>query len=143
MTNDFSTLADATARSPLGRHLDWHAEDVTLDQARFRMPFAPHNVTVGNMVHGGAIAALADAAATAACWATPEAGSGSRGATVALNVNYLKAALGADLVADARVVKRGGSICVADVEVREPGGELVAVARATYKLGKHTPTRAG
>ena len=135
MSVNFSTLADTTARSPLGRHLNWQAEVVDTDYARFRMPFAEHNVTVGKMVHGGAISALADAAATAACWATPEADpGGSRGATIALNVNFLKAALGADLVADARVVQRGGSVCVADVDVRSAAGELVAVARATYKL---------
>ena len=102
MALNFGTLADTTARSPLGRHLNWIAERVDNDCARFRMPFAEHNVTVGNMVHGGAISALADAAATAACWATPEAAPDSRGATVALNVNFLKAALGTDLVADAR-----------------------------------------
>lgn len=135
MTIDFSTLADSTARSPLGRHLDWRAERIEPDRACFHMPFAEHNVTVGNMVHGGAISALADAAATAACWATPDADPAtSRGATVALNINFLKAALGVGLTADARVVQRGGSLCVADVEVRSDDGELIALARATYKL---------
>lgn len=139
---DFSTLADRTARSPLGRHLDWHAEHIETDHARLRMPFAEHNVTVGNMVHGGAISALADAAATAACWATDTTDAGSRGATIALNVNFLKAALGVDLIADATVVQRGGSVCVADVTVATAAGEIMAVARATYKLsrGKGSPT---
>jgi uncharacterized protein (TIGR00369 family) len=135
MALDFAALADRTARSPLGQHLNWHADHVETDHARFRMPFAQHNVTVGNMVHGGAISALADAAATAACWATPEADpQRSRGATIALSVNFLKAALGAELVADARVVQRGGSVCVADVNVHTDQQELVAVARVTYKL---------
>jgi uncharacterized protein (TIGR00369 family) len=139
MPNDFTSLADLTARSPLGRHLDWHAEAISADRARFRMPYAEHNVTVGNMVHGGAIAALADAAATAACWATDAVNAGSRGATVALGINYLEAALGVDLIADARVVKRGGSLCVADVEVTTPDGKQVALARATYKLTHGRP----
>ncbi len=134
MALDFSTLADTTARSPLGCHLGWQPVAITDDRASFRMPFAQHNVTVGNMVHGGAISALADAAATAACWASPEAGPDSRGATIALNVNFLKAALGTDLVAEAVVVQRGGSLCVADVTVRDEAGTTVAVARATYKL---------
>jgi uncharacterized protein (TIGR00369 family) len=141
MALDFWTLADSTARSPLGRHLGWQADHIDTDRARLRMPFAEHNVTVGNMVHGGAISALADAAATAACWATREADpQRSRGATIALNVNFLKAALGIDLVADARVVQRGGSVCVADVEVRSDQEELIAVARVTYKLS-HGPSR--
>jgi uncharacterized protein (TIGR00369 family) len=107
------------------------------------MPFAEHNVTVGNMVHGGAISALADAAATAACWATDTTDADSRGATIALNVNFLKAALGVDLVADATVVQRGGSICVADVSVTTDSGEVMAVARATYKLARGKGSRPG
>ena len=133
-TPDFSAVGERTARSPLGQQLDWRCESITTDHARFRMPYAARNTTVGEMVHGGAIAALADAAATAACWATDAVTPGSRGATVALTVNYLQAALGVELIADARVVRRGGSICVADVEVTRPDGELVALARATYKL---------
>jgi uncharacterized protein (TIGR00369 family) len=126
---------DFSARSPLGQHLDWRTDHIETDRARFRMPFAEHNVTVGNMVHGGAISALADAAATAACWATEKADpQRSRGATIALTVNFLKAALGVELVADARVVQRGGSVCVADVDVRTDSDELIAVARVTYKL---------
>lgn len=135
MAIDYAILADSTARSPLGRHLGWQAEDIDDDRARLRMPFAEHNVTVANMVHGGAISALADAAATAACWATPESDpQTSRGTTIALNVNFLNAALGAELVADARVIRRGGSVCVADVEITSGDGDLIAVARATYKL---------
>ena len=133
-SSDFSRIADMTARSPLGEHLGWHTVEVRDDYAEFRMPFAEHNVTVANMVHGGAIAALADAAATAACWATPNLGPQARGATLALNVNYLRAALGTELVARARVVKRGRSVCVASVEVANEADELVATATATYQL---------
>lgn len=134
MAVSLADLSDRIARSPLGRHLDWQTEHIADDHARLRMPFAPHNVTAGTLVHGGAISALADAAATAACWATPAAGPGSRGTTIALNVNFLKGAMGVDLIADARVVQRGGSICVADVSVEDPDGQAIAVARATYKL---------
>jgi uncharacterized protein (TIGR00369 family) len=134
MNPDYQQLAHHTARSPLGRHLGWRPMDVRDDEAVFRMPFAEHNVTVGDMVHGGAIAALADAAATAVCWATRHVNAASRGATVALNLNYLQAARGVDLIARARVVQRGGSICVAAVEVGTESGTLVATATATYKL---------
>jgi uncharacterized protein (TIGR00369 family) len=134
MANSYDDTGERIARSPLGRHLGWESEHIENDHARIRMNFAEHNVTVGNMVHGGAISARADAAATAACWATESAGAESRGATIALNVNFLTAALGTDLIADARVIQRGRTVCVADVTVFTPEGEAVAVARATYKL---------
>jgi uncharacterized protein (TIGR00369 family) len=137
---DFSQLADGTARSPLGRHLDWHCVSVAEDEAVFRMPFHEHNVTVGDMVHGGAIAALADAVATAACWATDRLTPDSRGTTIALNVNFLNAARGCELVASARVIQRGGSICVAEVLVRDAEDTPVARATATYKLSHGRPS---
>jgi acyl-coenzyme A thioesterase PaaI-like protein len=40
---------------------------------------------------------------------------------------------GRDLLADARVLRRGGSLCSCDVEVRA-GESLVAKALVTYKL---------
>lgn len=131
---DYTDIADLTARSPLGVHLDWRTVTISEDHAVLTMPFRPHNVTVGNVVHGGAIAALADAAATAACWATRARTPESRGTTIALNINYLRAAAGCDLTAVAHVVRRGKSICVADVSVEDGDANQVARVTATYKL---------
>jgi uncharacterized protein (TIGR00369 family) len=134
MDTDFSDNLMRIAGSPLGEHLGWKSVEGKPDKALLQMPFAKHNVTIGNMVHGGAIAALADAAATAACWATDLVTEQSRGTTIALNINYIHAALGCDLYARAEVVQRGGSICVAEVDIETEDGTRVARATATYKL---------
>lgn len=131
---DYTDIADLTAASPLGNHLGWHAVAIDQDYSVIAMPFKEHNVTIGNIVHGGAIAALADAAATAACWATPERTDASRGTTIALNMNYLHAAAGSTLTATAKVIQRGKSICVADVDVSDDNDVSVARGTATYKL---------
>jgi uncharacterized protein (TIGR00369 family) len=57
------------------------------------------------------------------------------GSTVALSVNFLRAARGKEIVATAQVVKRGRSICFSEVSVTEADGELVANGLVTYKLG--------
>ena len=131
---DYSHIGQRTARSPLGERLNWHTVEISDDSAVFRMPFAKHNVTIGNMVHGGAVAALIDATATASCWATVKTSEESRGATIALNVNYLRAALGCDLEARAQVRHRGGSIWVVSVNVVDDEEVLIANATVTYKL---------
>ena len=51
-----------------------------------------------------------------------------------LTVNYLQGAKSCDLTAEGRVIRRGGSITVADVEVRNPDDDLVAKGIVTYKL---------
>lgn len=131
---DYTDISDLTADSPLGNHMGWQCVTIEQDVSIITMPFKQHNVTIGNIVHGGAIAALADAAATAACWATPERTDASRGTTIALNINYLRAAAGSTLTATARVIQRGRSVCVAEVDVTDDVDESIARATATYKL---------
>lgn len=132
--SDYADITDLTTGSPLGYHLGWQTVAIDQDFAAIAMPFKEHNVTIGNIIHGGAIAALADAAATAACWATPERTDASRGTTIALNVNYLRAAADCTLTASAKVIQRGKSVCVAEVDVKNDDDVSVARVTATYKL---------
>lgn len=67
-------------------------------------------------IHGGVIAALIDKAGTTAAWAYTDIPEGTRGATIAMNVSFLEAAV-TSMVAEARTVRRGGSIIVVDVDV--------------------------
>lgn len=120
--------------SPYGRLLGVVCEKVEPDCVAVRLPFRTEITTIGDLVHGGAIAGLCDVAATAACWASPAVAAGSRGTTIALSLNYLAAGRAQDLVATARVIQRGGSICVAEIDVRGAGDAAVARATATYKL---------
>ena len=55
--------------SPLVGHLGIALEELGADRAVLVMPFRPELVTIGDTVHGGAIAALADTAAMAAALA--------------------------------------------------------------------------
>lgn len=55
MAFSYSDISDRAAGSPLGGHLGWESVGGGKDTAILRMPFAEHNVTVGNMVHGGAL----------------------------------------------------------------------------------------
>ena len=95
----------------------------------------PYSTKLGvGRIHGGAISALIDIAATAAFWACPRLAPSARGATVGFTVNFLKIAARTDLVATATVRRRGGTLCTGDVSVRNEQGEEVAAAIVTYKL---------
>lgn len=120
--------------SPYGRHLGVVAEAIEVDRVRFRLPYREALTTIGDMVHGGAIASLVDVAATAACWANPSVDPNARGTTIGFAINYLNAGRGEDLIATAEVIQRGRAISVCDVHVRGAGDTLVARATVTYKL---------
>ena len=91
--------------------------------------------TVGDIVHGGAISALIDTAATAAAWSGADLAANPRGTTIALSVNFIAAARGQDITAEARVIQRGRTITVCEVSVDGSDGKRVANALITYKLG--------
>ena len=129
-----ATLERLIVGSPYGRLLGLRAEAVEPDRVRLRLPFREEVTTIGEMVHGGAIASLVDVAATAAAWASPRAALGARGSTVGFSLSFLAPGLGKDLVADARVVQRGGTLCVCEVSVADGAGRDVARALVTYRL---------
>ena len=86
-------------------------------------------------VHGGVIAALIDKAGTTAAWAYTDIPEGTKGATVSMTVNFLEGAV-TDMMAEARTVRRGGSIVVVDVDVLNDQGGRVAKGLVTYKLSR-------
>lgn len=121
--------------SPLGGLLGIEIEMIEVDRAKLRLPFRDAVTTVGDVVHGGAISALIDSAATAAAWSGADLSQNPRGTTIALTVNFVAAARGQTIVADARVTQRGKTITFCEVEARDAAGKLVATALVTYKLG--------
>lgn len=136
------SLTSAIVRSPFGRLLETVAEELEPDAVKLRVPFSTQRTTVGDLVHGGVIASLVDMAATAAAWSGVDDPLAYRGTTIGLNVSYLSGARGVDLVAEARVIRRGRSICFLDVAVRDDDGTEIARGLVTYKLERQA-ARAG
>ncbi len=121
-------------RAPYGELLGLELVQAEEDCARVRLPYRREVTTIGDTVHGGAIASLVDAAATVSFWATSKVGPGSRGTTIGFSVNFLSAGRGRDLVATARVRKRGREVSTGEVTVCDTEGVEVAFAVVTYKL---------
>ena len=79
-------------------------------------------------LHGGIISALIDIAADYAVYSK----TGGDVPTVDLRVDYLRPAKRGRLTAVARTVKVGRRVSVADVEVKDEQGEVVAIGRGVY-----------
>jgi uncharacterized protein (TIGR00369 family) len=130
-------VADFVPHSPLVRRLGIRLDRIEPDLVELVLPFDPENATMGDVVHGGAIAALVDTAGMAAAWADDEVPDAVAGATVSMSVDYVAAAHGADLRARAEVVRRGRSLCFVEVTVRDRDGEgdVVAKGLVTHRFG--------
>lgn len=127
-------LTGSIALSPFGKLLGLAVETIGEDRVVLTLPYDEKLTTIADIVHGGAIASLADAAATAAAWATPDLPENPRGLTIGFSINYMAAARGQKLTADARVIRRGGSVCVILVAVTDDKNTQIAHATFTYKL---------
>lgn len=121
--------------SPYVGHLGMQLTEMQPGVATLTLPFTEALVTIGTVVHGGAIASLIDTAAMVAAWSEGEMPAKARGTTVNLTVAYLSAAQQEDLRAMARVLRRGRNLVYLDVEVTGASGKAVAKGLVTYKLG--------
>lgn len=131
---DRRALIGAIERAPLAALLGLKIESAASGVAVVRMPFNLRLLNDGGPkapVHGGAIATLADVAACAAVWSLEET---VRSATVSMTVNYTGFATESDLVARARVRRKGKRIASLSVEIADDSGALVADALVTYKI---------
>ncbi len=125
-----SALRKAVARGPYYRLLGMSVEKLDIGFARFRMPFKKGLLQVNGVVHGGAIASLADTAVAFALMTLVQ--PGEMVTTVEFKINYLAPVEGKDLFGEARVVSKGRKIAVADMEVKNGEGQLMAKGMATY-----------
>ena len=103
-----------------------HADD---ESVVIRLPERDelHRGPKGRQFHGGVISSLIDIAGSYAV----EVAVGGDAPTVDLRIDYLRPASGL-LTATGRVVKRGRTLCVADVEIRDSEQRLIAVGRGSF-----------
>ena len=121
--------------SPFCRTLGISVERIAIDEVELSLPFAPANVTVGDIVHGGAVSTLVDVSAAVTAYTGVELPERPRGSTAGMTVDFLRAARGSDLRSHARVLRRGRALCFVEVDVSDADGELVAKALVTMRVG--------
>ena len=136
MASPLDPVLNRISMSPLGKLLGFELVEWAPERVVIKMPFRDDICTVGDLVHGGAISALADTTATAVAWSGVDAGNPpQRGTTISLAVDFMLGARGRDLLAEGTIARRGKSIVFCNVAVRNTEGEQVAQAKAVYKLG--------
>ncbi len=120
---------------PFTQHLGMEFVEGGEGYAKIRLHYRDENSTTGRALHGGAIASLIDTTGAMAAWTTSEIATPKYfGSTVGVNVNYLSGAIGEDIFAEGRVLKRGKEIIYSDVRVTNEAGKLLAQGTVTYRI---------
>ena len=125
--------------SPYMRFLGLKLEKSDKGRVELRLPFRDEFLRAdgSDWLHGGVVSALIDIAGDYAVITETEVGV----PTIDMRVDYLRPARRGDLLATARTLRVGRTVSVADVEVRDSQGTLVAVGRAVYASPRQEASR--
>lgn len=120
--------------NPFHRLLEIEVEDIAPGYVRIRLPASERlRGGVAGSLHGGVLSALADIAALGAMtglFTTREQPAG----TAELSISFLRPALGAYVLVEGRVLKKGRTLAVIDIDITRPDSKPVAKGRVTYAL---------
>jgi len=125
-------LRRAVESAPYYQLLQINVEQLDVGFARFRMPFRKELTQAYGVVHGGAIATLADTAVAFALMTLIQ--PGERVLTAEFKINFFSAVNSGEMFGEARVVHKGGRMVAADMEVKNEKGQLIAKGLATYMI---------
>lgn len=123
-------IRKVTNGSPYYRLLGMEITDMREGESVIRMPFRKELTHPYGIVHGGAIASLADSAVAMALISM--VGWRDRITTIEFKINFLASISEGELTAQAKIIHRGSQTAVGDVAITNAEGKLVAKAVATY-----------
>jgi uncharacterized protein (TIGR00369 family) len=102
------------------------------------LPYRDANSNPGGILHGGCAASLGVIGAQAVARAVFDASAGPWH-SAQIQVEYLAAAIGEDVVADARLLRRGKELCFVAIDVSASDGKAVASALAIVRARHGAP----
>lgn len=105
-------------------------ESIENGRARLAMDVTEKHLQLQGIMHGGAIATLIDTAVAMAILGASE--PGDRFTTIEMKINYLSPVREGRVFADAKLIRDGRRIVVAECDVFEPRGRLAAKGLLTY-----------
>ncbi len=122
-------LRQRLAANPFVKFVGIRVPQLARGYARFVLPFKPELANSIGLLQGGLIAALADESVAFALYSLVSPGETIN--TVEMKINFLAAVKEGEVEAVATIAKRGRTISLGEVEVRQ-GPRLVAKALCTY-----------
>lgn len=118
--------------SPYGEALGIRLDELGETTARLLLPYKDDNSNPGQALHGGCAASLGAVGGQVLARAAlgPESGPWH---TAQMQVSYLSAAIGEDVVAEAELLRRGKEMCFVGVSVRTTEGKPIARTVSTVR----------
>ena len=129
---EWETERAIMSEAPYFRLLGMEVVEMAEGYARLIVPLEEKLNSYLGAPHGGVLSSLADSAVAMALRTIIE--PTEKPITVEMNINYLGLVQGDQVIAEARIISRGRTIAVGDVDITDKSGHLVAKSRATYMI---------
>jgi uncharacterized protein (TIGR00369 family) len=118
---------------PLCAHLGVRGVRADADEVLLTMEWRPELCTIGGLLHGGAVMALADSAgAVAAFLNLPEGAAGT--STISSSTSFLRGVKEGTVTARSIVLHRGSTTIAVETSVTDDEGRLVAKVNQTQMV---------
>ena len=119
-------------QSPYSQFLGVLLEQIDDSSARLRLPYQDANSNPGKALHGGCAASLGAIAGHAITRAALGEQAGPFH-TAQMQVSYLAAAIGEEVVADAKLLRRGRELCFISIDVKTAEDKPIARVTTTVR----------
>jgi uncharacterized protein (TIGR00369 family) len=124
---------------PQAARIDTAIERLAPGEIRIRLPFHDDHLRPGGTLSGPTLMGLSDRATYLLVLSM--IGPVALAVTTSLNINFLSKPAARDLLADARLLKLGKRLAVAEVTMRSEGDDtIVAHATVTYSIPPREPS---
>lgn len=138
MTTQYLEQARARfARVAFAARLGITIAELAHDRAVLVLPYASDHMNAGGVLNGGASASLVTIAGTLAAWAGVDVDAKTDLRCVDLSVQYLEAGRDDDVIAEARVLRRGRDLVFLDVGLRSRADVPICRGLLTYQTADH------
>ncbi|WP_130799371.1 PaaI family thioesterase [Streptomyces otsuchiensis] len=123
------TPADLLAAMPFAAHLGVELHEAAPERAVGSLAWSPESCTVGGVLHGGALMALADSVGAVCAYLNVPPGAGT--STVESKTNFLRGVASGKVHATARPLHVGGTLVVVQTDLRDDQDRLVGQTTQT------------
>ncbi|PCI47281.1 MAG: thioesterase [Moraxellaceae bacterium] len=137
-SNYTDMLREMYPQVPFQKLLGVEVLDVADNYSKVQISFKQELAGGGNAYHGGVISSLIDLTGALSAWMGHDTEKkGIKASTVSLNVQFLSAGLGENIIAEGRCVKRGKELNFCNIEVHgAETNKLIATGSIVYRIAK-------
>jgi len=133
-TLDLQQVVAAVQQSGFYQLLGMEIVELKPGYSKLRIRVRKEWTHAGGVGHGGVMASIADSCIACALFGMVEDSHQLGFSTIEMKLNYLRPFKEGEMIAEGRIIKKGGTIAVGEMDVHDGKGAFYGKGIATYKV---------